>query len=353
MNAQPAMTRHPHDAAGFRGRMSLARLSHRIGAAVLAGAALLPAGLAAQPPSAPPAVPVPNGESVIGAAEALKPGDYLWAPEVAPQGPVLLIVSLASQRATLYRNGIPIGITTVSTGKAGHRTPTGVFTILQREVEHYSSIYDNAPMPYMQRLTWGGVALHGGTLPGYPASHGCIRLPHEFARLLYGVTRLGMTVIVTDEAAVPRVAPSDPVVWEGKEDAPGAFEWHPERAATGPVSVVISAADQRILVLRNGTAIGSAPARIDGPLHGTSVFLRRSESEGENGWVRVQLPQPLASAPAERFEGRIHVAPEFRAKVEPLLEPGSNVVVTADSLRPSGAAVPFRIEEDTDGSPDR
>ena len=97
-----------------------------------------------------------------------------------------MIVSLATQRGTLYRNGVPIAITTVSTGKAGHETPTGVFTILQRDIDHRSNLYDDAPMPYMQRLTWGGVALHGGRLPGYPASHGCIRLPQAFARLIYG-----------------------------------------------------------------------------------------------------------------------------------------------------------------------
>src|SRR5688572_25927129 len=128
--------------------------------------------------------------TVLEAAERLKAGEFLWAPEIAPHGPVLLIVNLTTQRAVLYRNGLPIGISTVSTGRPGYRTPTGVFTVLQRRVEHYSSIYDNAPMPYMQRLTWGGVALHAGNLPGYPASHGCIRMPHDFARLLYGVTRL-------------------------------------------------------------------------------------------------------------------------------------------------------------------
>src|SRR5207237_723322 len=114
-----------------------------------------------------------------------------------------------TQRAVLYRNGIPIAITTVSTGRPGHRTPTGVFTVLERDVEHYSSLYNAAPMPFMQRITWGGVALHGGDLPGYPASHGCIRLPREFARLLFGVTRLGMTVVITSEAAVPRLAPAE------------------------------------------------------------------------------------------------------------------------------------------------
>ena len=109
---------------------------------------------------------------------------------------MLLVVNVKTQRAVLFRNGVPIGATTISTGRPGYRTPTGAFTILQKQVEHYSSKYDNAPMPYMQRLTWYGVALHAGNLPGYPASHGCIRLPAGFAKLLYGVTRLGTPVVI-------------------------------------------------------------------------------------------------------------------------------------------------------------
>ncbi|WP_447932522.1 L,D-transpeptidase [Sphingopyxis fribergensis] len=313
---------------------------HRTGVGLLLGAALFSMSAPARADGTP--------GSAIEAAGKLKPGDYLWAPEIAPRGPLLFIVSLATQRATLYRNGIPIAITTVSTGKAGHRTPVGVFTILQREVKHFSSIYDNAPMPYMQRLTWGGVALHGGTLPGYPASHGCIRLPHAFARLLYGATRLGMTVIVTNAAEVPRIAPSDPLAWDDRGPATGAAEWHPERSPAGSVSLVISAGDQRIMVLRNGIVIGSAPARIDGPVAGTTVFVRRSGTAGQETWLRVELPEALAATRPESFEGRIRIDPAFRALVEPLLEPGTSVIITTDSLRPSGtAALPFRLEDDS------
>jgi hypothetical protein len=312
--------------------------------AILIGGALFPMLAIAQSPA--------GGQSVVGAAQALRPGEYLWAPEIAPHGPLLLIVSIATQRATLYRNGIPIAITTVSTGRPDHRTPTGVFTILQRQVEHYSNIYDSAPMPYMQRLTWGGVALHGGTLPGYPASHGCIRLPHDFARLLYGVTRLGMTVIVTDEAALPRIAPDDRLALDSADNGHNVVDWHPERAGSGPVSVVISAADQRVVVLRNGVAIGSAPIRIDGPVTGTTVFIRRGAADQDGGWVRVHLPAPLAAPSEESFAGRIHVAAEFRDLVAPLLEAGANVVITTDSLRSSGAeALPFQIEDDAGAAP--
>src|SRR6185369_7607412 len=171
--------------------------------------------------------------SVVRTVAKLHPGQYVWAPKVAPSGPMLLVVNLATQRAVLFRNGVPIGATTVSTGRPGYRTPTGAFTILQKHVEHYSSKYDNAPMPYMQRLTWYGVALHAGNLPGYPASHGCIRLPAGFAKLLYGVTRLGMTVVITNRAVTPRVAPTPEIVLNpapAATVAAGASDWHPERS---------------------------------------------------------------------------------------------------------------------------
>ena len=281
--------------------------------------------------------PTLESGSVMEAAARLKAGQYIWAPDVAPEGPVLLVISLATQRAVIYRNGVPIGISTVSTGRAGHRTPTGVFTVLQRHVEHYSNLYNNAPMPYMQRLTWGGVALHGGHLPGYPASHGCIRLPHEFARLLYGVTRLGMTVVVTDSAAVPRIAPAESLL--GAASAPSHTDmtasWHPELSPSGPVSIVISATDRRLIVLRNGVVIGRAPVAIDGRITRTSAFVMRQAQGSEPSWLRIGLPGQAVDA-TEELRGRIHVSEEFRQLVRSVLQPGTTVVVTADSLRSEG-----------------
>jgi hypothetical protein len=289
--------------------------------------------------------------SVFEAAQRLKAGEFLWAPEVAPEGPVLLVVSLATQRAVLYRNGIPIAITTVSTGRPGHRTPTGIFTVLERDVEHYSSLYNAAPMPFMQRITWGGVALHGGQLPGYPASHGCIRLPHEFARLLFGVTRLGMTVIITSEAAVPRIAPAETLL-RGRR-APLASDvatiWQPDRSRTGPVSVVISAADRRLLVLRNGIVIGAAPVTIEGPISRTSAYVRRATPAGGSVWLRIGLPGQSAAPDAQsELRGRIHVPDEFRRSVEAILQPGTTVVVTSDTLQASGTGRSLTVVEDED-----
>ena len=136
-------------------------------------------------------------------AEKLKPGDWVWAGDISSKGPVLVYVDLDRQRATVYRNGIRIGVTTISSGKPGHETPTGVFTILQKRKEHYSSTYNNAPMPNMQRLTWKGVALHAGNLPGYPASHGCVRLPLKFSEILFGTTSMGGTVVIAGSRGQP------------------------------------------------------------------------------------------------------------------------------------------------------
>lgn len=108
-----------------------------------------------------------------------------------------LVVSLPAQRLYVFDDGALIATSAVSTGKRGHGTPAGTFRILQKQVHHRSNKYSNAPMPYMQRLTSGGVALHAGELPGYPASHGCIRLPRAFAKRLYGLTSFATTVTVT------------------------------------------------------------------------------------------------------------------------------------------------------------
>ena len=147
-----------------------------------------------------PAVEAQPAESTRSPV-VLGPGEYLWTPEASPAGQVVVVVSLPEQRAHVYRNGTRIGVSTISSGKAGHETPTGVFPILQKREEHYSNLYDNAPMPYMQRLTWDGIALHAGRIPGYPASHGCIRLPKAFAKKLFAATERGVTVVVADEAS--------------------------------------------------------------------------------------------------------------------------------------------------------
>jgi lipoprotein-anchoring transpeptidase ErfK/SrfK len=116
---------------------------------------------------------------------------------VHPQMPLIINVSIARQRVMVYdANGL-FAEAPVSTGMAGHSTPMGVFSVIQKDRYHHSNIYSGAPMPFMQRITWGGVALHAGVLPGYPASHGCIRMPESFAVKMWGWTKMGARVIVT------------------------------------------------------------------------------------------------------------------------------------------------------------
>jgi lipoprotein-anchoring transpeptidase ErfK/SrfK len=125
----------------------------------------------------------------------LKPGQYVWRDGVS-EGAPRVIVSLSDQMAYLYRGEQLVAVSTVSTGTDKNPTPTGIFPILAKKTMHHSKKYDNAPMPFMQRLDQYGIALHAGKLPGYPASHGCIRLPSKFAAKLFGVTDIGSTVYI-------------------------------------------------------------------------------------------------------------------------------------------------------------
>ena len=138
--------------------------------------------------------------SVMERAAKLSTGQYVWEPDAALTGPLSLEINLTRQRMVVYRGAVPIAASTISSGSEGRETPTGVFGILQKEISHRSGTYDNASMPYMQRITSKGVAMHAGNLPGYSASHGCIRLPAAFARLLFGVTEIGTPVTIVDEA---------------------------------------------------------------------------------------------------------------------------------------------------------
>jgi peptidoglycan hydrolase-like protein with peptidoglycan-binding domain len=128
------------------------------------------------------------------------------APEaVEPdvETPLHMLVSLNDQQIKVYRGTDLIETSPISSGMRGHSTPTGVFSILEKRRKHFSNLYNNAPMPFMQRLTWSGIAMHVGRLPGRPASHGCIRLPRDFAKSLYGMTDRGMHVVITRDDANP------------------------------------------------------------------------------------------------------------------------------------------------------
>ena len=127
--------------------------------------------------------------------KALAPNQYLWAKDLG-EGPPRVVISLADQMAYVYRGDRLVGISTISSGKPGKDTPTGIFPVKEKKPIHFSRKYDNAPMPHMQRLDDYGIALHAGFNPGEPTSHGCVRLPKAFAAKLYAMTEVGTPVLI-------------------------------------------------------------------------------------------------------------------------------------------------------------
>jgi hypothetical protein len=274
-----------------------------------------------------------KGRPVAPSTATLKPGDYVWHPEVSPAGPVVVLVSLPDQLLYVYRNGVRIGRSTVSSGKPGKQTPTGVFTVLQKKVRHESSIYKGAQMPHMQRLTWTGIAMHAGYLPGYPASAGCVRLPVDFAEKLYSVTGIGTTVIIADNNYAPSETLRPGLLFSGKTGtAPaGGFLWRPEMAPKGPISIIVSTPDRKGYVYRNGVEIGRAPvggleaARISG----TYIYsaLATVDSGGRRDWITTasvgRKPPNLKD-----LANRISIDPSFLEDVRALIAPGTTLVLT-------------------------
>ena len=173
--------------------------------------ALAAAGMFALMPAAPALASLETPEAKAEAADAammarfdmeevfgpkqLKPGQYVWR-KGSFEGEPRVIVSLSDQLAYLYRGDALVAVASVSTGVDEHPTPTGIFSVRIKKPMHRSIKYDNAPMPFMQMIDEYGIALHAGPNPGRPASHGCIRLPSEFAKRLYKVTDLGATVMI-------------------------------------------------------------------------------------------------------------------------------------------------------------
>ncbi len=273
----------------------------------------------------------------------LKPGQFEWHPERSPSGPLLVVVSIDDQMAYVYRNGVNIARSTVSTGKTGYETPTGVFTVLQRNIDHESNIYKGAKMPYMQRLTWDGIAMHAGNLPGYPASGGCVRLPYEFSRKLYSLTRNGSTVVITNRAATPSRSSQPASLLLASRPKQGSqlpipnpehkVVWNPRKSPSGPVSVLISYKDATAYIYRNGIQIGQAPIGISGPANlPEGVFMLLEGGGSPPPWTVLSLHGGEASRNAVReMRGRISVSEDFRKKVIGIMAPGAILLATSQS----------------------
>ncbi len=288
-------------------------------------------------------------------AEDLTNGEFNWFPERSESGPLLIIVSLPDQKVFVYRNGVRIGASTCSTGKPGHATPTGVFKILQKDKNHHSKTYNNAPMPNMNRLTWSGIALHAGQLPGYPASHGCVRLPKEFSSLLYGVTKVGMTVVIADDASQPTEVVHPGMVlgeYAAREfnavDASMKQAEYSEGHEAEPhsPSVVVSSADKSITVLDNGAVVARGKAEIAEPGKplGERVFMLAGDDDqgGVLKWHASEVGRPTVSRGDDSGAAlkRIKADPTVREAIRKRLKFGLTVVTTdgpADARTRSGA----------------
>ncbi|MFD2158763.1 L,D-transpeptidase family protein [Rubritalea tangerina] len=280
------------------------------------------------------------------AQQPLQAGQFEWAPERAPKGPVLVVVSLDDQMAYVYRNGVQIGRSTVSTGREGKETPTGVFTILQRKKKHESNIYKGAKMPYMQRLTWTGIAMHAGKLPGYPASAGCIRLPYDFSEKLYSTTRNGSTVVITEKAATPAISKKPASILlesrgpaDSKPVPKGHVVWEPQKSPEGPVNLLLSYADKTLYVFRNGILIGQSPAALtlsDDMPQGIFLMLEGLEA-GSAGtgrpvhpWSMLALHGGSPDNAVERLRQSIQLPQGFGQNIQQIIAPGTILLATND-----------------------
>ncbi len=255
-----------------------------------------------------------------------------------PKGPLQIVVSIGSQRVTLFANGERVAQGPVSTGVPGHPTPMGVFSVIEKDRHHRSNIYAGAPMPFMQRITWSGIALHEGALPGHPASHGCIRLSHEFAKKLWPTTKLGVRVIVarselapTDFAHaklfVPRPKPaSEPVanldrpVRLAQNEGTTATDARPVETDTAPA---VAADEQR-------------PAETAKPAE-TAVPAVENTTESAAKPVEETADRPVADVPAEATGT---VAPPQPAAAPPLeLRRAVEAPQPAETPKPAQPAV--------------
>jgi lipoprotein-anchoring transpeptidase ErfK/SrfK len=175
--------------------------------------------------------------------------------------PIMAIVSIKSQQVTIYDADGWILRAPVSTGQKGRETPAGVFSVVEKDKDHHSNLYDDAWMPNMERITWSGIALHGGPLPGYAASHGCIRMPYDFAENLFGRTQIGMRVIISPNDAEP-VAFSDPKLFVPNADALSAAPARAEALAREAADAAKAADDAKTAAAAAAREAAAAPAAV-------------------------------------------------------------------------------------------
>ncbi len=243
-----------------------------------------------------------------------------YAPYRQQSAPVMAIVGLSEQRVTIYNATGKILEAPVSSGATGYETPPGIYSIVQKEEDHHSNLYDDASMPYMERITWTGIALHAGELPGRPASHGCVRLPHEFAEQLYELTNLGMRVLIMREAVAP-VDFAQPAMFnsprassETKGGSPSiierssldgtstdsmSYQLRLKELATRKSFEAESAATQEKEARRAAARSAAEAARVLRVLRGAEASLAKAEADLKGSEKALETAQPARAAQAE------------------------------------------------------
>jgi len=288
------------------------------------------------------------GAQVLKEISDLKPGEFTWHPERSPKGPVSVVVSIPQQLVHVYRNGIRIAVSTCSTGKPGHSTPTGVFVVLEKDKHHKSSTYSGAPMPNMNRLTWSGIALHAGQLPGYPASHGCVRLPLDFSELLFTVTHLGTPVIIAGahsdpvELTHPGLVLSGYAETEFEHAVSGlAGKKHPsdwtEAEAYPVTSVIASSASGEVELIENDRVLASSKLTLaGGAKFGSHVFVLNGPDAKSKGlhWMAITHSAEGAPTDSPAILKSIRASTEFVATMRGHMHPGMVMVLTDAPLEP-------------------
>jgi hypothetical protein len=284
--------------------------------------------------------PPGSAQLVSKYAEQLENGEFNWFPERSPGGPMLIIVSIPDQKLHVYRNGIRVAASTCSTGKPGHSTPTGVFKILEKDKHHRSSTYNNAPMPNMNRLTWSGIALHAGQLPGYPASHGCVRLPLQFSEMLFGITNKGLTVVIADYRSFPSTVVHPGMVlgenvkqeFAGVDTAIKKSQYsagHIDKPKS--TSVVVSGRDHSISVWEDDGIVASGKVEIANerrPLSNRAYTLTGTDDAKKDlRWSAAGYGKTDREDMASELH-RIKAEPQVREEVRRRMHNGMTVVTT-------------------------
>jgi lipoprotein-anchoring transpeptidase ErfK/SrfK len=299
-------------------------------------------------------------------------------PETAkPHGPLVIAISINKQTMKVYDSNGFFAETPVSTGMRGHPTPMGVFSVVQKEKLHHSNIYSGAPMPYMQRITWSGIAMHAGVLPGHPASHGCIRMPMAFALKMYGWTRMGARVVITPDELSPtnfshpmlvaqKVAPQPVATDEPAAKADKATNMATAKPLASELRASEANLELRTTVGHDGgpksltdAAPASTPLREQTrtadasafPITKSPVTMSDATSSGDHASARQQPVARTDSAPSTTEDAASvksgDASSAEAAKLEPAKpEPATSEAVSAAAERPQGASTQVASADD-------